>query len=66
MKIFGNILPFIGFRTFSLFSDGHPDVCGILKNPEYESDCFMFEWFGHGVILFTTSVRKIKGEKNGK
>ena len=47
-------LPFIGFRTIMIDNDGYPSD---LECCRWESSAFMVEWFGHGVVLFTTNVR---------
>lgn len=59
MKIMGTFLPFIGFRTFPIDNEGMPVLEGGENSP-WESDCFMLEWFGLGVILFTTGVRHVR------
>lgn len=47
-------LPFIGFRTIMIDNDGMPSE---LECSRWESSCFMLEWFGYGVVLFTTEVK---------
>lgn len=51
MKLFGDILPFIGFDTLDVAKDGHP----IDEHPynHYEADCFVISWLGVGIVLFT-------------
>lgn len=60
MKIIGNILPFIGFKTLPVFEDGMPDMEKTLVFPKWESDCFILEWFGFGICLFTTEIRETR------
>jgi hypothetical protein len=48
-------LPFIGFRTLPMDNDGMPTE---LADAWWESDFFMVEWFGHGLIIFSTEVRR--------
>lgn len=47
--------PFVGFRTIPIDNDGMPSE---YESTRWVASAFMVEWFGHGVILFTTSVRR--------
>ena len=62
MKIFGDILPFLGFRTYAITDNGYPipdeEMTEVYKAEDFPwiSDCLVFEWFGWVVILFTTKI----------
>lgn len=51
MRIFGGILPFIGWRTIEVDSDGEPTDGGHLK-----ADVLEAEWLGHGAVLYVGKV----------
>jgi hypothetical protein len=52
MRIFGGILPFIGWRVVNVDNDGYPtDGRG-----HFKADAFQIEWFGFGAILFIGKV----------
>lgn len=60
MKIFGGLLPFIGFRTWRVDNDGFPILkYEIARHSKWEADFFMIEWFFRGWILFSTEVREV-------
>jgi hypothetical protein len=54
MKIFGNILPFIGFITLPMDNEGAPTS---IANAHFEADCFVLEWFNEGIVLFGGDLR---------
>lgn len=54
MRIFGGVLPFIGFRLIDVDRDGNP--CGCIVEEHWKADAFAVEWFGSGAILFIGKV----------
>lgn len=54
MRLFGDVLPFIGFRKITVDSEGTP--CGCIVEEHWDADAFEVEWFGHGMILFIGTV----------
>jgi hypothetical protein len=55
MKIFGNILPFIGFQIMDTDSEGNlTDV----QHAHWESDFFCVEWLGCGLALSGLEPRR--------
>lgn len=56
MEIFGNYLPFIGFRTFPIDNEGNPTDTA---DAHLEADFLCFEWLGYGVCCFRGPARVI-------
>ncbi len=52
-------LPFIGFRTLPIDNDGVPSE---YENSRWKASCFMVEWFGQGIILFSTNIVENDGD----
>lgn len=51
MRIFGGILPFIGWRTIEVDSDGEPTEGGSLK-----ADVLEVAWLDRGAVLYVGKV----------
>jgi hypothetical protein len=59
MDIWGNYLPFVGFRTCWVNNDGEPtDI-----KAHWEADMFCIEWLGFGWIFYIGEVRPAKSIK---
>lgn len=56
MRIFGGILPFIGWRT--TYVDRHGEPCDCINELHWKADSFEVEWLGHGMILFIGKVHQ--------
>jgi hypothetical protein len=55
MRIFGGILPFLGLRTLPVDNEGNiTDV----RNPHYEAECLVAEWFDEGIQLAVYDIRR--------
>lgn len=53
MRIFGGILPFIGWREVFVDEDGEPS-----DGPnDYIADALEVEWFGFGAVVYIGNVR---------
>lgn len=50
MRIFGGILPFIGWRTITIDADGEP--CDCIVEEHWKSDALEIEWLGVGAVLY--------------
>ena len=53
MRLFGDILPFIGWRVVGVDNEGMPSE----EAPRWEADSFEVEWFGIGMVLFVGNAR---------
>ena len=52
MKLFGGILPFIGWRVVNVDNDGYPTESAA----HFKADVLEVEWLGRGLILFIGKV----------
>lgn len=52
MRLFGGILPFIGWRQVWVDNDGSP-CCG---PAHFYADVLEWEWFGHGAVFYVGKV----------
>ena len=53
MRLFGGILPFIGWRETFVNADGEP-CCG---PSDWYADCIEVEWFGTGAVVYVGTVK---------
>ena len=52
MRLFGDILPFFGWRVINVDNDGHP-----CEGPSHwKADALEAEWFGVGATVFIGKV----------
>ena len=58
MEIWGNYLPFIGFRTFRL--NRFYDPVEEEEVPIWEVDVFVVEWLGEGRCLWQGPYRRVE------
>lgn len=53
MKIFGGVIPFIGWRVIWLDADGEPT-----EGPgTFKADALEVEWLGVGCVLYVANAR---------
>lgn len=52
MRIFGGLLPFIGWRVIYVDNDGYPTE----GTSHFKADVFEVEWFNRGVSLYVGKV----------
>jgi hypothetical protein len=63
MRIWGGILPFIGFKKFYVDERGFPllnEEANPIPVSPWWSDVFTIEWLGRGILLFTTRIRRVE------
>jgi len=64
---FGDILPFLGFRTFPVDPNGDPIVDGSKwRESGYESPTLIFQWGRVLIPICTTRVYRRDEQKDGE